>query len=475
MIKDIVILVLFVLLLILGRNSILSLFKKLLNKFLPNRIKERLFVKKRHAKYKSIQDVIYPILSSEQELAIKNAIKITFTGDLILLKDMVENGYDDKSNQYEFDSMFQYVKNYYRDADYNIGIFEGPVAGENKGYSTSCFNDGIPIFLNFPKEYAQAVKRAGFDMVSLANNHMLDQGVDGLYATLDVFDSIGLSHTGAYRNQQEKSVVTLVDVRGKKIALLPFTYGSNYYDTDFFFLKDNRHLSRIIVDPDNKHIKESLESVRKDFQEAKSLNPDAIIVIPHMGKQFRHAPDEFQKYWCEVFAENGADIIFSDHPHAVQPIEWMNVSDRQVLVVHCPGNFVNSYIKRDGDASMIVECYLDSETGKPFASACIPLYAYCKFGKGKKENYCGVPIYTMLRDKNIEFGKYEYDRICDVQRLVTKVALGTELQIDNVQDRYFFLPKIGYVRQMIKNNSYDMTVKDNIVDNGVKVDVMLEG
>ena len=452
MIKDIIIILLCVLLLFLVRKRILLLAKKLFHKFLPDKIQKRLFVRKKHHESKAVQDVIYPVLSSEQELAIKNAIKITFTGDLILLKDMVENGYDSVTGRYCFDSMFQYVKDYYANADYNIGVFEGPVAGEERGYSTSCFNDGIPIYLNFPKEYAQAVKKAGFDMVTLANNHMLDQGVDGLYATLDEMDDIGLSHTGAYRNEQEKSVVTLVNIRGKRVALMAYTYGSNYYDTDFFFREENRHLSRILVAPNNKHIKESLELVRKDFQEAKRLNPDTIIVIPHMGKQFRHAPDEFQKYWCKIFAENGTDIILSDHPHAVQPIEWMTVSDKQVLVVHCPGNFVNSYIKRDGDASMIVECYLDSETGKPFASACIPIYAYCKFGKIKKENYVGIPVSTMLQDKNIVFGKYEYDRICEVHKLVTKVALGTELQIDNIQDRYFSFPKIGYVRQAINTN-----------------------
>lgn len=450
MIKNVIIIVLCIFILFLTRRKLWHLAKIMSHRILPPKIyslfgKLMIRIKPSQSKKQVVKDIDYPSLSSEQELAIKNAIKITFTGDLILLKDMVENGYDSDTGRYNFDSMFQYVKDFYANADFNIGVFEGPVAGEEKGFSTSCFNDGIPIYLNFPKEYAQSVKRAGFNMVTFANNHMLDQGVDGLFATLDEFDRIELSHTGAYRNEKEKSVITLVNIRGKKVALLAYTYGSNYYDTDFFFRAENRHLSRIIVAPDNKHIKEALESVKKDFQEAKKRNPDVIIIIPHMGGQFRHVPDEFQKFWCKVFAENGADIILSDHPHAVQPIEWLTLSDRQVLIVHCPGNFVNSYIKHDGDASMIVECYLNPETGKPFASACIPIYAYCRFSKGKKENYCGVPVYTMLQDKEIEFGRYEYDRICEVHKLVTKVAIGTELDTENLQERYFFMPVFGYV------------------------------
>ncbi len=389
MIKNIIIVLLCVLILFLTRDQILRLLKVLLHRLLPSNfcrfLEKQLSRVKSSDNEKKAQDIVYPVLSAEQELALKNAIKITFTGDLILLKNMVENGYDSDAGQYSFDSMFQYVKDYYDQADYNIGVFEGPVAGAHKGFSTSSFDDGIPIYLNFPKEFAQAVKRAGFNMVTLANNHMLDQGVDGLYSTLDELDSVGLLHTGTYRNTKEKSVHTLVNVRGKRVALLAYTYGSNYYDTDFFFREENCHLSRILVSPNNKHIKESLELIKKDFQEAKKMKPDIIVVLPHMGKQFRHAPDEFQKFWCDVFAENGADIILSDHPHAVQPIEWKSISDRKILIVHCPGNFVNSYIKRDGDASMIVECYLDPDTGKPIASTCVPLYAFCKFGKEKRK------------------------------------------------------------------------------------------
>jgi hypothetical protein len=97
---------------------------------------------------------------------------------------------------------------------------------------------------------------------------------------------------------------------------------------------------------------------------------------------------------------------------------------------------------------MIVECYLDPDTGKPIASACIPIYAYCKFGKEKKENYCGVPVSAMLHDKDITIGKYEYDRVCEVHKLVTNVALGVEIQIEDLQERYYYLPDLGYVRHV---------------------------
>lgn len=430
MVKTIIIILLVGALIWIKRKAILYRSKKITSHFRPSK-----------QEVLSAPPKKYHDLSETQESAIRNAIKFTFTGDLILLKDMVEYGYDDESKSYKFDDMFKYVKEYYDEADFNIGVFEGPVAGAEKGFSTSNFNDGIPIYLNYPVEYAEAVKRAGFNLVTLANNHMLDQGVDGLYHTMDELERIHLPFMGAYKDEKAKSSIHCQTIKGKKIVFLPYTYGSNHIKTDFFFEEANRHLTKIIVPPKSKYFNECLESVKKDFEQAKQLSPDLIVVLPHMGKQFRHAPDDFQKYWCNVFIENGADIILSDHPHAVQPIEWCKRGGKNVLIVHCPGNFINSYILRDGDASMIVEVYLNKDTGKPIGASCIPIYAYCKYDKENKSNYVGLPIYKIFNDDNLDigFGRYEYKRIVEVQKLVTKTALGMEIGIDNLHSRYYSL------------------------------------
>ena len=471
MVKNIAIIVLSVLLLFVSRKRLKFWAKKLAKKFIPKKYHRRLkhIIKgdgndgDNNNDNSSDSHLIFPILSKSQEEELSKAIRLTFTGDLILLQDMVENGYDSSSGQYSFDTMFGHVKAYYDEADYNIGVFEGPVAGHEKGYTTSCFNDGIPLYLNFPKEYAEAVKRAGFDLVTLANNHLLDQGVEGMYHTLDELDSIGLAHIGAYRNEEEKSAVRIVEVRGIRMAIVAYTYGCNYYNTDFFFEAENKHLTNIIVSPQSPYIEQTLDSVRKDFEIAKSLSPDLIVVLPHMGNQFMHTPDEFQQYWCKVFVELGADIIRSDHQHAVQPIEWVNDGDRKVLIVHCPGNFINSFTAYDGDASMIVECYLDPETGKPFASACVPVYAYSKYGRSKAENYTGIPIYQLMRDDTIcpELSKYEYYRVQEAQRLITKYAIGVGLGLDQIQKRYYLFPDLGYVRQLT-----DLLPEKHVVESG---------
>lgn len=477
MVKNIVIIVLSVLLVFVSRKKLKSWAKKMAKKLIPKKYYRRL---KRIIKGDPIENhenshpinlhPIFPVLSKDQQERLSKAIRLTFTGDLILLQDAVENGYDSSSGHYSFDSMFKYVKAYYDEADYNIGVFEGPSAGPEKGYTTSCFNDGIPLYLNFPKEYAEAVKRAGFDLVTLANNHILDQGISGLYHTLDDLDEVGLPHVGAYRNEEEKSSVIIVEVKGKRIAILAYTYYCNYYETEFFFKPENKHLTNFIVSPQSPYINETIDAVKKDFEKAKNLSPDLIVVLPHMGDQFKHYPDDFQKYWCNKFVEFGADIVFSDHPHAVQPIEWVKNGKRDILIVHCPGNFINSFTGFDGDASMIVECYIDPETGKPFASACVPIYAYSKYGRSKVENYKGIPIYQLMRDETIcpELSRYEFDRVQAVQRLVTKYAIGVELGLDQIQKRYYLFPDLGYVRQLTDL----LPEKQLINENGVIINMI---
>ena len=400
-------------------------------------------------------DVIYPIITSEQESAIADSVKISFTGDLILLRDMVENRYDEETGTYDFEPMFSDVSDYWKNSDLAIGVFEGPCAGEEESYSSSAYDDGFPLYLNYPDSFASAVKKAGINLVTTANNHLLDKGAAGALRTLDVLDKAGLSHTGSYRNKEEWAEIPLLNVQGLKIAVLSYTYGSNYYTDDYFFEEQNQYLTKVIVPLRSKFFKKSLEIVKEDFRKAKALNPDCIIVLPHMGTEFKHYPDEGQKYWCKVFVENGADIVLADHPHAVQPIEWIENrgGGGYGMILYCPGNFINSFTLYDGDASILTEVYLSKRNGKPIGAGIIPLYASSAVDlKTGKEVFKGIPIYKTV--KNNALGKVisgtEYTRLQDIHKIITKSVLNAELDLDAVQERYFMFPELGYTRQKVE-------------------------
>jgi len=399
------------------------------------------------------EDVIYQLITSEQSRDLENAISIAFVGDLILLEDQVKRAYSNTKDEYDFRSMFKYTTSYLREADLAIGVFEGPTAGLEAGYSTSNYDDGIPLYLNYPDSFAEVVKLSGIDLVTTANNHLLDKGVEGAMRTLDVLDEIGLLHLGSYRNMAEKNDVLIIEEEGVRIAFLAYTFGSNYYSEEYF-LQENPHITSILADPKSKNFKTIREMVLSDFRRIRDMKnpPDMIAVLPHMGTQFTHEIDAYQETWNEIFIEGGADIILGDHSHAVQPIEFRNTVDKDgkeksVLIVNSPGNFVNSYVEHNGDATAIVEVYIDPQAKDVISAGIIPMYTQSSVNG----NYRALPIYKILTEASLrkEISEFEMDRIAEVQELVTSVMLGAELTLDQAQDRYYLFPE-GYFRQSVK-------------------------
>ena len=254
---------------------------------------------------------------------ISNSIRISYVGDLILLKDQVIAAKNNITGKYEFDEMFQYTSKHFHESDYTIAIYEGPSAGNTTSYSTSNFGDGLPLYLNFPDEFAEAVKKAGIDLVSTTNNHLLDKKIKGAMRTLDILDKYNITHVGSYRNQEEKDKIEIIDVKGIKIAVLAYTSIMNYYKIDTLYEKYN-YLTRIIPKKKKtKYYNEIYEEIKNDFIKVKKSCPDIIMVLAHMGTQFLHHTNELQDEWNKIFTDLGADIILGDHSHSLQPLQYI--------------------------------------------------------------------------------------------------------------------------------------------------------
>ena len=357
-------------------------------------------------------------------------VSISYVGDLILLKDQVKYSYDSVLKEYNFDYMFEKTKKYFSESDYTIGVFEGPVSNSKMGYSTSNYGDGNKLYLGFPTEFADAVKASGIDFVSTANNHLMDKGKKGVFNTIDYLDKIGLDHTGSYKNAIDKSKVKIINVKGVKIAVLSYTVSSNYYNSDYF-IYDEPNLTSVLVSKKDKNFEKVRDMVRRDFELAKKSSADLILVMPHMGTQFIHVTNEFQDLWNDIFVSYGADIILGDHSHATQPVLF----EGDTLIVNCPGNFANSYVKDDGDATSIVEFYINKNTKKVDKASVVPMYTR-EVSKGK---YQAVPIYDIYEDNSFytSFNDKELKRINEVQEVVTSSMIGEKVDISQLQKRYF--------------------------------------
>ncbi len=405
-------------------------------------------------------DVLYPTMTDDKQKEFDSAFRITFAGDLILLEDQVKRAYNGKD--YDFTDVFEYAKPYISSADLAIGVFEGPMAGAEAGYSTGNFDDNKELYLNFPDSFAQAVKDSGFDLVTTANNHLLDKGEKGAMRTLDVLDKIGLDHTGSYRSAKDKQEnrIKIIEKDGLKLAVLSYTYGSNYVDNKKLIEGEYSYITSVASGMSGNTFEKLKAQVEEDFKQAKALSPDLIVVLPHIGTQFDNDPQEEQLVWFNIFKDNGADIILGDHPHVVEPALLESKDDRTVFTAYCPGNFANVYRDNQGDTSMLTDVYIDRTTKKVIGGSVVPLYTHAM----AQGNFRAVPVYEIMNNAELRKQLTTDDiRRADVANdTVTKVVFGNAINASSAQKRYYF-DENGFIRTKTAPVQIDSDMKNGLL------------
>ena len=395
----------------------------------------------------SATDPIYRICSDSQAERLENSVRIVFAGDLILLEDQVRLAYDEETDSYDFSDLFEYTADEIRSADLAIGVYEGPSGGEELGYTTSNYGDGKYLRLNFPDEFASAVAQAGFDLVTTANNHLLDSGLDAAYRTNEVLDETGLMHIGTYTGEadRQQNRVQIVEVSGMRIAVLAYTFGTNYHTEDEFFeggAYDS--LTGVIVGTDSPYYEQSLQIVEDDFEYCRSLDPDLILVLPHMGTQFADDADELQTMWRQTFIDLGADIILGDHSHSVQPAFMEEVDGRMTFTAYCPGNYANIYREYNGDASALIEVFIDPDTHEITGGGLIPMWTTAQ----ADGNYRPLPVWDIMTDESLRslLTVDDLARVAEVHEHITGVVLGEPMRLDMIEPDYLF-DENGFMRR----------------------------
>ena len=387
----------------------------------------------------NIKDIIFKktsYVSYEENEEIKNSVSLGFVGDLILLENQVKDYYLD--DEFHFDYLFQNTKKYFTDTDFMMGVLEGPV-DDSKNYSVGNFDDGKILRLNYPTSFLESIKKSGIDLVTISNNHILDNDLSSYQNTISNLEKINLDYVGKHKQSK------IINVQGISIGVLAYTYGLNYISEDDLFSK-YPNVTNYLVDKKSKYFKTVKQSVQNDFANLKKQNVDLIVVLPHYGTQFENQPDDFQKTWNEIFVNNGADIIFGCHTHSVQPVEYKN----DTIIFNSVGNFVNSYIEHDGDISYMAKVYINKNTKKVINGSVIPLIAL----KDKTYGYFSIPIYEAVNNKDYQniTDKLEY-----ANKLVTSIALHKKINLNDLEQEYWYF-KDGYKKQI--KTDFTLTEKD---------------
>ena len=240
---------------------------------------------------------------------VKDEITLMFTGDLLCQENII-NAYKKSNGRYDFTPCFDYLRPFFRSADFVAGNLETPVS-ESAPYRGEILTHEGPFFCNAPVEYLAAIKYAGYDMLTTENNHTLDAGVDGLRETIENIRKFNIIQTGTFMEDTEK--FTIVDICGFKVG---FTAFGRTYNT---MQKNLTRMGRI------KLLNTFSENrAKKVYDGMKKAGAEFTICFPHWGKEFDDTITERQAKMADTFAEIGYDAVLGAHSHVLQKFRYID-------------------------------------------------------------------------------------------------------------------------------------------------------
>jgi poly-gamma-glutamate capsule biosynthesis protein CapA/YwtB (metallophosphatase superfamily) len=301
-------------------------------------------------------------------------LKLMFAGDLMSQLPQIEAaqiGHD----EYDYNPVFQYISPILKQADLCIGNLECTLPGEPP-YT------GYPYFRS-PDAVGLAAKRAGFDVLVTANNHVNDSGLQGIYHTIEVLRQNNILQTGSFRDELSKKLMypLLVYKNGFKIAIINYTHHTNGIITSAPALV-NRMLD--------------MSTVKVDIAAAKKLNPDFIIAFLHWGDEHKLYEGSIQRGVAQVLHEWGCGLVVGSHPHVVQPIKYETFGKsktKKCLTAYSLGNFVSSQPFPNTEGGILFEVNLTKTNGLTTIQDYdyIPVLRYEPIVNGTKQFYI-LPI-----------------------------------------------------------------------------------
>jgi poly-gamma-glutamate capsule biosynthesis protein CapA/YwtB (metallophosphatase superfamily) len=230
---------------------------------------------------------------------------------------------------YNFDPMFDDIRDRISAADFAICHQETPISADNTRLSVA-----NTLSFNAPREIAPALKNAGFDACDTASNHTFDRGVAGVNSTLDVLDANGIQHSGSSRSHEEADQPPIYDVKGVAVGHLAYSYT----------IANNSGPSTQ-VPPDAPWLRSMLwpalgsAGILMQARQLKARGAEFVVVSIHWGDQYVQMPNALQQQVAhELLASPDVDLILGDHVHVVQPCE--KIGDK--YVIYGMGNFLSN-------------------------------------------------------------------------------------------------------------------------------------
>ena len=261
---------------------------------------------------------------TNKKKVIKREKKKEYKASLIMVGDALihSNIYLDAKNEdggYDFKPMLEYTKPIIEQYDLKYYNQETILGGKDLGLSS------YPIF-NSPTEVGDAFIDSGFNLVSLATNHTMDKGEEGVLRSLNYWNSKeNIVKAGQYSSFDDRGQERIYDINGIKYAFFSYTTWTNGLETP----TGKEYLNNVY----------SNEKAQEDIEKVKG-KVDVILVAMHWGTEYSLGVDEKQTEIANYLSSLGVDIIIGSHPHVVEPVERIG----KTLVIYSLGNYISDQI-----------------------------------------------------------------------------------------------------------------------------------
>lgn len=243
--------------------------------------------------------------------------RMIMVGDALIHSSVFEDA-KRSDGTYDFKPILELTKPITSKYDLAYYNQETILGGPTLGYSN------YPRF-NSPTEVGDAFLDSGFNLVSLATNHTMDKGEQGVLNSVNYWKMKEKTVTsGQWVSQEERDQVKIYEVNGIKYAFFSYTTWTNGLETPI----GKSYLNNVYSD----------EKARVDIESVRD-KADVVMVAMHWGIEYSLNVSPKQEEIANYLSNLGVDIIIGTHPHVVQPVEYIN--NGKTFVIYSLGNYVS--------------------------------------------------------------------------------------------------------------------------------------
>lgn len=370
----------------------------------------------------------------------KKTISLNFVGDILAARAI-----ELTMRKTSYDYPFLKIVNDLSDADITFANLETPLIGTATSGKTTV--GGTTVFRG-DVDFAKALKRAGIDIVSIANNHMKDQGKQGLLSTIQSLIDSDVYYVGAGEDLDKARALTIVETKGIHVGYLA------YNDSDV--VPESYHATN---DQSGTNIM-NIDRLKEDVKNARS-KVDVLIVSMHSGTEYVTShPNIRQIEFAHAAIDEGADFVIGHHPHVLQPLEIY----KGKYIFYSLGNFVFDQPWPDTKESALInmrinftkedkKSALNSWNIDSYSPTIVPLII---------QNFQPQRTDDNVKNKKIieRFLKEEYVFSLGNQNMFIEIATTSEKRIIGLSNRKQMNKESGLMLVFDKNDKHGIWMKD---------------